>query len=128
MILAMNVLGWLTLIIGFSGIFSVSVPKWMALIVMAMGALTMFSSWSNARARPFEPLAAGLVLVLVAVFALISSDARSWFPGMVLVAALAQAAAGFEGLHLINKQRIHGANYGGRGFFWRRFHGDAVRE
>lgn len=119
MILAMNVLGWVTLIIGFSGIFSVSVPKWMALVVMAMGALTMFSSWSDARSRPVEPLAAGLALIAVAVFALMS-EARGWFPGLVLVAALAQIAAGLEGLHLRNRQRIHGDAHAGRGFFWRR--------
>lgn len=120
MILAMNLMGWATLIIGFAGVFSSSVPKWMGLVVMAVGALSMFASWSLSRARPYEPLLASLVLIGVMVLGF-ASEARAWFPGLVLVAALAHIAAAAESAHLAFKLRDRDrGDVHSRAFFWRR--------
>lgn len=122
MILAMNLLGWMTLIIGFSGVFSLSVPRWMGLVVMAMGGLSMFASWTHSRARPFEPVLASLVLLAVSLLAF-RSDARSWFPAMVLIAAFGHLAATAESAYHSYREREHVSGRSpvtSRAFFWRR--------
>lgn len=125
MILAMNLLGWLTLVLGFAGVFSMSVPKWMGLVVMAMGGLSMFASWSHSRARPFEPLVASLGLLAIALVATFFSDARGWFPALAMVASVAHLAAAAEGGYLTMRAKdpAHAHALANRAFFWRRYGG-----
>lgn len=120
MIVLLNLIGWFTLMLGFSGLFAPTVPKWLALITLAGGALTMFASFSESRARPYEPLAVSLLLAAVGVVAL-AFHVHAWFPVLAFVFSAAHVGAAAEGSYL--------ASHGGtspefvpRAFFWRRIH------
>ncbi|MFL5318216.1 MAG: hypothetical protein ACJ790_01070 [Myxococcaceae bacterium] len=120
MILIMNVLGWFTLILGFSGLFSATVPKWLALITLAAGALTMFASFSKSRARPYEPLTVAALLLAVGIVAVLFHT-NAYFPILAFAFSAAHLGAAAEGSYLSTRD-VHNPEFVPRAFFWRRIH------
>jgi len=90
--MAYNLLGYFTLIFGFMGLFSLSVPRWLGLCAMAMGGLSMFMSFSRSRLRAVEPLLHAVVLLAVAITAM-AFHARAWFPAIGFGLAIIQLVA-----------------------------------
>src|SRR5689334_19385786 len=113
MVLAFNLVGFYTLIVGFAGLFSRSVAAPVAYAVMALGGLAMYMAFSLSRARPLEPLFAALALAVMAVLASISG-ARAWFVLLTFGAAAFHFAAAAEATYL----RRHREGETPRAFLW----------
>lgn len=119
MILAYNLLGWFTIILGFAGLFSQTVPKWLALITMATGALAMLASFSTSRTRPYEPLVGTLLLLAVGIVA-VAFHTAGWFPTVAFVFAAIHLGAAAEARHIMTREHPELAHE--RSVFWRRIH------